>query len=95
MCDRPHVVGKSNSLGTTLVAISGGLTMQRDDDITDLVRAADAKSVPEVVAEIKAAYAVSETAAYAIFVRVAAGCPGEQEDQRADVVGLAAHRLAG
>ena len=68
--------------------------MQRDDDITGLVRAADASSVPEVVAEIRAAYGLSETAAYALFVRVAAGCSHEPEEQMADVVELG-HRLAG
>jgi hypothetical protein len=49
--------------------------MDPDCDITELVRASDRKSMHRAVAAIKEAYGVSDTGAYAIYVRTAAGCP--------------------
>ena len=49
--------------------------MDPDCDITELVSASDSRSVRRAVSAIRAAYGVSPTGAYAIYVRTAAGCP--------------------
>ena len=49
--------------------------MDSDRDIAELVCAGDQNSQRRAVAAIRAAYGVTETSAYAIYVRTAAGCP--------------------
>jgi hypothetical protein len=47
-------------------------TMDQDSHITELVRAADPRALRVAIAEVRAAYGVTETRAYAMLVRAAA-----------------------
>lgn len=55
--------------------------MDQHCDLADLVGGSKPMPLRQVIAEIKATYGVSETGAYAIFVRAAAGLPTKLEDQ--------------
>ena len=59
--------------------------MDPDCDITELVRAGDPRSMRRAVAAIRDAYGVSDTGAYAIYVRTAAGCPLPPATVRAEL----------
>ena len=62
--------------------------MDPDCDITELVRARDPRAKRRVLAAIRAAYGVSDTGAYAIYVRTAAGCPLPGPTVRAELAAV-------